>query len=267
MRALFCCAFLALLPIQSAVAQETTDPPPSEAIPQAAQERFDELEAEFGEATRAYRKAAMERRKATEAGEEPEGPAPEWPGPAFLEKFQKAAEEFAGTEGAVPFLVWVANGPMTIGNDEATTRASSRALATLVEHHVSSPGLEDLTRVLPYLSRFLDDEEATSVLTALEAGAVPPVRAWAVWSRISDAVSNAERGSDEYAKAKAEAEGLLADADDRLKSTIETEIGIREKFSLGMVAPDISGIDLDGVAFKLSDYKGKIIFLDFWGDW
>ena len=24
---------------------------------------------------------------------------------------------------------------------------------------------------------------------------------------------------------------------------------------------------LDGVAFKLSDYKGKVVFLDFWGDW
>ena len=30
---------------------------------------------------------------------------------------------------------------------------------------------------------------------------------------------------------------------------------------------DIAGVDLDGVAFKLSDYKGKVIFLDFWGDW
>jgi hypothetical protein len=32
-------------------------------------------------------------------------------------------------------------------------------------------------------------------------------------------------------------------------------------------APEITGTDLDGVAFKLSDYKGKIVMLDFWGDW
>ena len=25
--------------------------------------------------------------------------------------------------------------------------------------------------------------------------------------------------------------------------------------------------DLDGVEFKLSDYRGKVVFLDFWGDW
>ena len=35
----------------------------------------------------------------------------------------------------------------------------------------------------------------------------------------------------------------------------------------GEVAPDIRGVDLDGVAFKLSDYKGKVVLLDFWGDW
>lgn len=36
---------------------------------------------------------------------------------------------------------------------------------------------------------------------------------------------------------------------------------------IGSVAPDIEGADLDGVAFKLSDYRGKIVVLDFWGDW
>jgi peroxiredoxin len=40
-----------------------------------------------------------------------------------------------------------------------------------------------------------------------------------------------------------------------------------ETFGLGMQAPDITGTDLDGVDFKLSDYRGKVVFLDFWGDW
>jgi thiol-disulfide isomerase/thioredoxin len=32
-------------------------------------------------------------------------------------------------------------------------------------------------------------------------------------------------------------------------------------------APDIEGTDAEGKRFKLSDYKGKIIVLDFWGYW
>jgi len=37
--------------------------------------------------------------------------------------------------------------------------------------------------------------------------------------------------------------------------------------SVGKVAPDITGRDLDGVLFSLSDYRGKIVLLTFSGDW
>ncbi|MBL8825168.1 MAG: redoxin domain-containing protein [Planctomycetia bacterium] len=37
--------------------------------------------------------------------------------------------------------------------------------------------------------------------------------------------------------------------------------------SIGQMAPQISGEDVDGVAFKLSDYRGKVVVLDFWGFW
>lgn len=36
---------------------------------------------------------------------------------------------------------------------------------------------------------------------------------------------------------------------------------------IGKVAPEIEGKDLDGAAFKLSEYRGKIVVLDFWGNW
>lgn len=35
----------------------------------------------------------------------------------------------------------------------------------------------------------------------------------------------------------------------------------------GMLAPELTGEDLDGEVFSLSDYKGKVVMLDFWGDW
>ena len=46
----------------------------------------------------------------------------------------------------------------------------------------------------------------------------------------------------------------------------------RELFELqhlgvGAQVPDIQGVDLDGKAFKLNDYRGKVIFLDFWAHW
>lgn len=50
------------------------------------------------------------------------------------------------------------------------------------------------------------------------------------------------------------------------------ELVARELFeirnlSVGKVAPEIEGEDVEGETFKLSDYRGKVVMLDFWGDW
>jgi len=37
--------------------------------------------------------------------------------------------------------------------------------------------------------------------------------------------------------------------------------------AIGKPAPEIEGRDLEGVAFKLSEYRGKVVLLDFWGNW
>lgn len=39
------------------------------------------------------------------------------------------------------------------------------------------------------------------------------------------------------------------------------------KFIVGEVAPDFEGKKPDGSTLKLSDYRGKMVLLDFWGTW
>ena len=36
---------------------------------------------------------------------------------------------------------------------------------------------------------------------------------------------------------------------------------------VGKTAPEIVGKDVNGKAMKLSDYRGKVVVLDFFGDW
>ena len=36
---------------------------------------------------------------------------------------------------------------------------------------------------------------------------------------------------------------------------------------VGNRAPEIEGEDIQGAKFKLSDYRGKVVMLDFWGNW
>ena len=43
--------------------------------------------------------------------------------------------------------------------------------------------------------------------------------------------------------------------------------GIDVGADIGQLAPEIRGIDTDGIAFKLSDYRGKVVVLSFFGVW
>jgi len=47
----------------------------------------------------------------------------------------------------------------------------------------------------------------------------------------------------------------------------EDALFLLNHLSVGKVAPDIEGQDLDGKKFKLSDYRGKVVVLDFWAFW
>lgn len=40
-----------------------------------------------------------------------------------------------------------------------------------------------------------------------------------------------------------------------------------EHLAVGLPVPDLQGEDLEGAKFKLSDYRGKVVFLDFWAHW
>jgi hypothetical protein len=40
-----------------------------------------------------------------------------------------------------------------------------------------------------------------------------------------------------------------------------------DHLQVGMQAPDFETTDSDGVPFKLSDYRGKVTVVDFWGFW
>jgi hypothetical protein len=42
---------------------------------------------------------------------------------------------------------------------------------------------------------------------------------------------------------------------------------LRNPILVGKPAPEIEAEDIDGSKFKLSDYRGKVVMLDFWGHW
>jgi thiol-disulfide isomerase/thioredoxin len=91
-------------------------------------------------------------------------------------------------------------------------------------------------------------------------------------------LANALSEKDEPTAAQTEeAEKLLAEFIDQAKGVegiapamIEMAKGTLttiRKFSVGKTAPEAKSTDLEGKAVKLSDYKGKVVVLDFWATW
>jgi peroxiredoxin len=50
----------------------------------------------------------------------------------------------------------------------------------------------------------------------------------------------------------------------RRPSEPEPEPATAQTLDTGSPAPDIEGKDLSGQALRLSDYRGKVVLLDFW---
>ena len=54
--------------------------------------------------------------------------------------------------------------------------------------------------------------------------------------------------------------------DDSKKKSESKPKGIKGT-QVGDQIKEITGEDVDGIKFSLSDYRGKVMMIDFWGDW
>ncbi|MEZ6194656.1 MAG: hypothetical protein R3F20_02850 [Planctomycetota bacterium] len=241
-----------------------------EAVVKAAEERARVTDGELNRKMKEYMAAEREKSRAEAEKAKAEGrnvlpamrmapPAEYWAGD--LAVWEKA---LAGETGAarIPYLFRVA---LIASRAEMPERAESAA-TELVEKHLDSASLGDYVGAIAY---GVKDPKRAELLGTLEAKSPHgDVRAQSIVSRVGGALKQAPLDSTAYAAARASAVKAIALATSpTLKAEIQSMIDGREKFAEGVIAPDISGVDLDGVSFKLSDYKGKIILLDFWGDW
>lgn len=66
-----------------------------------------------------------------------------------------------------------------------------------------------------------------------------------------------EQAAAKYGDVKLPYSGTIAD-------TVKTELFAIRRLAVGKESPDIEGLDQDGVRFKISDYRGKVVLLYFW---
>jgi hypothetical protein len=181
----------------------------------------------------------------------------------FLPQFQAAAGQRAGKEAAVPFLMWI------VRNGRAGVEAG-KALDTLAEAHGTSLELGPVLDIAPNLASYFGEAPcATLIDKVLAAGSPPELQARALLARATMVAMQTGDVEEDAMKAAVrdleQARKLTKDA--ALKAAIERAAAGPRGLKIGEVAPEVAGFDLDGVPFRLSDYRGKVVVLDFWGDW
>lgn len=86
-------------------------------------------------------------------------------------------------------------------------------------------------------------------------------------------IEMAEPNSADAVKFSKEAEDLFEEILKKYKDVkeivgaAESELFVLKNLSIGKVAPDIEGVDSEGKPMKLSDFRGKVVVLDFWATW
>jgi peroxiredoxin len=176
---------------------------------------------------------------------------------------------------AVKALAWVAE--MRPPGQQSPEIA--RALTALRRDHTHSDQIAGLCQSLERL----DSPESEAFLRGVAAE--NPSRALQARALATLAVLLRNRGDARYNDDPRESERCAQEAERTLtkvasdfgdlKATDSSTFadwarGVRDemhRLSAGKTAPAIEGTDVDGKKFKLSDYKGKVVVVDFWAGW
>lgn len=146
-----------------------------------------------------------------------------------------------------------------------------KILDRLIEAHLDDP--RAATLALKYM--YGAEGKARELLDAMiEKSNSKEVKGSALLARASGAKWRANDDAAKLAAAEADYDRVVkefAGVPFRNGDTVG-DVASRALFEIrelakGKPCPEIVGTDVDDVEFKLSDYKGKVVFLDFWGFW
>lgn len=210
---------------------------------------------------------------------------------AFAPRFLEFAEKHPKTPEAVEALVWLMRNAAHLPEaDQAArlvleTHADNRKILMLCEFnltHSPFPSAEWLLRGM--LDKAKDNEgkaQAQLNLANHLVNKAEMLKQLKSFDAKRLATIEERYGKELIRKLREEnTETLLKEAEKRLDDLVaaypdakkQVDSAKSELFSLrhlqvGKPAPDIEGEDLEGKKFKLSDYRGKVVLLDFWGHW
>ncbi|MFN0059839.1 MAG: TlpA family protein disulfide reductase [Planctomycetota bacterium] len=288
---LLACAWIAAAPLAIGATLTSEEAAAGESQKSAGEIEFETLAAEYDAAREAFwqqhagasadeRVAAFHHRPAVRP---------------YLLCFASLAECHAGTELAAACYAWI------VAHD-ADGAARGAALSALMQNHTASL---HWINVCPELARSLTRTSGDLLVEIASRTPWREVRGHAVFqrakylllrARAADALKHAD--GEEFARltmqhgaelvgellaisiaaleaeaeklllrVRAEYEGIALARDRSLESAAESELFELKYLGIGKTAPEIFGLDLNGRDLRLSEFRGKIVVVDFWGSW
>ena len=146
----------------------------------------------------------------------------------------------------------------------------------IVDHHIDA---KMLTKFVPRFGWDLTPAKAEPlfrrVLEATNVEAVKATTTFSLFQLLSKKAKTVEGKEAELLQAEIESLSKSIKSEyAEYTDLVGTPFGERlegiefsKKLAIGNPVPDIAGSDLDGVEFKLSDYKDNVVMVSFWGQW
>jgi hypothetical protein len=164
---------------------------------------------------------------------------------------------------------------------EVSYSLDEELVSLLLKHHLSHPKMGQLCFDLRYHKQPTTEQVLKEVVAKHPQAAVRGVALYALgdyhrpnsWEKVSEAeevrrLAEAEKCYQEVAKTYADVPAPDGRGNLGVRATSELlRLKNLPNLKVGKTAPDIEGEDIDGKPIKLSDYRGKVVVLDFWGHW
>jgi len=223
----------------------------------APAEDLDSLLAEYDAAARAHAKELREAEDRDVRRELRRNP----PAASFWPRFDAFARDGEGRA-----LLWMVSNLQDSGLGPREKNAERlRLYAELFEKHAQADWIGGALAQLPKDRRDLAERITAYFRVVVEKNPSLELQAQAL-HLLHDELARSKEESD-----RKEAAGILDTLAEKYSDT-EYVKGVDELYrrlylSPGKLAPDFDGKTIDGHAFKLSDYRGKVVLIDFYGFW
>jgi len=180
------------------------------------------------------------------------------PAPIYFKKFKDLAARAKGSEAAAGALLEV----VQLAQQSNRGPEAREAVDTLMDSHIESPAMERLATSLRYAGFMMEGDRTAYLGKIQEKSPHAKVKAAATYTLAVQGMSKREKESRElFARLKKEF------GDTSYAKKADAFLFELDFLQIGKVAPDVEATDEKGEKYKLSDYRGKVVVLDFWGFW